>query len=591
MLRIVKEGARYFKIAYISSMAMTKKAVGVIVILITLSLAGLVILQVYLLGSSLTLKEQTFRRDVLNTLSAVTEALEAQETVKTAYEIGGKTADGKNITVITRMDRDLEGDSPGFEDVLRCADTMAPYVQSTDSGIMYCVPSPQHIILQVLDSTGVLDTTLVDHFSGAGIFRVGACDGRLDSGPYSVRLLTDSSVQVFAMTDLDSLPAAGMVAGDSGKTGFAMKVLKRLWDIEERPIQERLDAAVLDSVIKDHMTEAGFELDYVYGVAGSGVDSLIYGPFEYADELLETEYKTRLYPHDMLAQRFDLLMYFPAGKVYLWRQLSPMLLSTVAFIFIIIYCFVYVIRTLMAQKRSSALMVDFVNNMTHEFKTPISSVALACEAILRSDVISDHQKVTQYAKLIHDENQRMRRQTEKILQMAALEEGDLELKLTEVDLHRVITEAVENIAIQIESREGKISCSLDATHSLVGADKVHLSNIIFNLLDNANKYSPEKPSISVSTWNGNHGIHVRIEDSGKGIGEEHIKHIFKKYYRVPTGNIHDVKGFGLGLSYVKLITEAHGGHISLNSTLGRGTQVDLFFPIVKETGSEAADGG
>lgn len=589
MLRFVNWGARSFKISYISSMAMTKKAVGAVVILITVSLAGLMILQVYLLGSSMTLKEQTFRRDVLNTLSAITEAIEARETVNTAFEIGGATADGRNIRVVTRMGRDSDDDSPDLENVLQCTDSLLPYMRKTDDGVMYHVPSPQHIVLQVLDSTGGLDTTLVDHFSAAGVFSVGLCDGLPDSGRYSVRLQADSVVEVIRLTDHSFPATVGMVAEDSGKAGFAMQVLHRLWDIECFPIQKRLDWVVLDSVVKDHMAEAGFELDYVYGVAGSDGDSLVYGPPDHAEKLLDTEYKARLYPHDILAPRYDLLMFFPSGKAYLWGQMSPMLLSTIAFLFIIIYCFVYVIKTLMAQKRSAGLMVDFVNNMTHEFKTPISSVALACEAILRPDVISDHRKVGQYAQLIHDENQRMRRQTDKILQMAALEEGDPVLKPTEVDLHQVIREAVENIAIQIENREGTIACSLDASECVVRADKVHLSNIVFNLLDNANKYSPEAPSITVSTWNGNHGIHVRVEDRGKGISEEHIRHIFKKYYRVPTGNIHDVKGFGLGLSYVKLITEAHGGRISLNSIPGQGTRVDLFLPTIRGAGGESID--
>ncbi len=567
-------------------MAMTKKTVGMIVALIVISLSGLVILQIYLLRSSMTLKEQTFRRDVLSTLGSVTEALQANETVNTAIEMGGQTIEGQNIAVFARVHGENQNDSLSAVKIVKCADSLMPSIQKTEEGLQYCGPSPQRIIIQVLDSTGVIDTTLVDQFSAAGVHAFPDCSQILDSSSYSVRLLADSMVEIIQMHDLEIAGNIDQMALDSGKAGFALRVLDRLMDLEWQPLEDRLDSTVLDSILHHRLTEAGLDLDYAYGIAEVGGDSLWLGPDEYADELMATEYRAGLFPHDYFAPRFDLLLHFPQGKVYLWKQISPMLVSTIAFLAIIIYCLVYIIRTIFAQKRNAALMVEFVNNMTHEFKTPISTVALASEAVLRPDVISDKEKVARYSKLIIDENRRMRNQVEKILQMAALEEGDLEIKLDRVDLYQVIKEAVDNIAIQVESREGKINFSSDASNYNIRADKVHLSGIIINLLDNANKYSPEKPSISVSTWNGNHGVYVRIEDQGKGISEEHLKHIFKKYYRVPTGNIHDVKGFGLGLSYVKLITEAHSGRIMIKSQPGKGTQVELFFPVINESIAE-----
>jgi two-component system, OmpR family, phosphate regulon sensor histidine kinase PhoR len=577
-------------ISYISNMAMTKKAVGIIVVLIVISLTGLVVIQVYLLGSSITLTEQTFRRDVLSTLGAVTEALEARETVKTAMDVGGQVPGGKNIAVFAQIRREEAADSPNMIGILNCADTLLPSLRKTDGGLAYCLPTPQHVIVQLLDSAGTPDTTLVDQFCPAGVHSLDYVRGKLDSSQYSVRLLADSTVQIIHMGSSNDVGSDNPAADDSGKIRFVLNVLDRLREQEWRPIEDRLDSTTLDSVLKRHLTEAGFDLGYVYGVAATGRDSLWLGPRESADELLNTEYRARLFPHDYFAPQFDLLLYFPQGKIYIWKQVGPMLLSTFAFLAIIIYCFVYIIRTMMAQKRHAALMIDFVNNMTHEFKTPISTIALAGEAVLRPDVIADKERVSQYSRLILDENRRMRNQTEKILQMAALEEGDLDLRLDTVDLHQVIRDAVDNMAIQVASREGAINCSLEAANSSIRADKVHLCNIIMTLLDNANKYSPEKPLISVSTWNGNHGVYIRIEDKGMGISEEHIKHVFEKYYRVPTGNVHDVKGFGLGLSYARLITEAHGGRIGLTSQPGVGTQVELFFPISDGNISEVSDG-
>ena len=576
--------------SYIGNVAMTKKAVAVIVVLIVVSLTGLVVIQGYLLGSSMTLKEQTFRRDVLSTLGAVTEDLEARETVTSAMDVGEQTPGGKNIAVFAQIRRDEVGDSPKMVGILNCTDSLLPSFQKTDSGLAYRLPTPQHVIVQVLDSNGTPDTTLVDQFCTAGIYPLEYVSGKLDSDRYSVRLLADSTVNILHLGAMNGFGSGNQTAGDSGKVGFVLQVLDRLRDLEGRPIKDRLDSILLDSVLHRHLTEAGFDLGYVYGVAAAAGDSLWLGSRQSADNLLKTEYRARLFPHDYFAPRYDLLLYFPQGKIYLWKQLSPMLLSTVAFLAIIIYCFIYIIKTMMAQKRHAALMVDFVNNMTHEFKTPISTIALAGEAVLRPDVLTDTDKVAQYSRLILDENRRMRHQAEKILQMAALEEGDLDLRLDAVDLHRVVRDAVDNMAIQVESRQGGITCSLEATNFIIRADRVHLGNIITNLLDNANKYSPEKPAISVSTWNGNHGVYLRIADNGRGIEEEHVKHVFEKYYRVPTGNVHDVKGFGLGLSYVKLITEAHGGRIALNSRPGVGTQVELFFPISDDTINEASDG-
>ena len=197
---------------------------------------------------------------------------------------------------------------------------------------------------------------------------------------------------------------------------------------------------------------------------------------------------------------------------------------------------------------------------------------------MREDVLSDGPKVSRYSRMILDENKRMRRQTEKILQMAALEEGDFELKKETFDLHEIIREAAESIALQAEKQGGHVRCSLKADECTIRADKVHISGVIYNLLDNACKYSPDKPEIDISTLNADGGVYIRISDNGTGISSEDLKRVFEKYYRVASGNIHDVKGFGLGLSYVRMMVEAHSGTIKINSRPGEGTRVEIFLP-------------
>jgi len=250
---------------------------------------------------------------------------------------------------------------------------------------------------------------------------------------------------------------------------------------------------------------------------------------------------------------------------------------------VVVGVFGYSLRTIVVQRRTARQMVDFINNMTHEFKTPISTVALACEAILRPDVIGDTGRVRRFSGMIMEENRRMRHQAEKILQMAALEEKQGRLKLTELDVHDVITSAMENIALQVEQRGGQITCDLKATRRVMMADEVHLIGVFHNLLDNANKYSPETPQITVITEDSGDGLEIIIADRGLGLSSDDRKKIFDKYYRVTRGNVHDVKGFGLGLSYVDLIVRAHGGRISVESEPAKGTRMVLWFPAKSQT--------
>jgi two-component system, OmpR family, phosphate regulon sensor histidine kinase PhoR len=225
--------------------------------------------------------------------------------------------------------------------------------------------------------------------------------------------------------------------------------------------------------------------------------------------------------------------------------------------------------------------VDFINNMTHEFKTPLSTVTLATEAIQRPDVVGRKGKVLQYNRMIAEESLRMKSQVDRILNLAQLEEGETGLKTTDVDMHALVENAARAFAVQVESRGGRIIRELRASHPVVRGDPVHLLNIIHSLLDNANKYSPDPPVITIATVNASGSLLIRVSDQGKGIPAEHQERVFEKYYRVPTGNLHEVKGFGIGLSYVKRIVELHAGTIRLQSQPDAGTTVTVSFPLVR----------
>lgn len=539
-------------------MTLSKKIVGIIVALIVISMTGLTILQVTLLGSTKTLKEQSFRHNVSNALLSVAKSLETYEATVTAFEIAGGSHLDTNINIVAKVLHRKDNDSISKNIMVISNDTTFCNV---DSGTSLRKLGLKSIILP--DSLCQTDTVIIDDAELDRPRIIHLEHNRKDSGKVTYRIQAED---------------------DSIRISFLERVLDNLWRDSLSSIQERINPDLLDSVIESSLKQAGIDLDYVYSIKTDGVDSLWPKPELYEKELTASEFRGRLFPLDLLAPPSELLLYFPAGDFYIWRQLGPMLILTTLFLIILILCFIYIVRTIIGQKRNAMLMVDFINNMTHEFKTPISTVALASEAIVRPDVISDNEKVAKFSKMILEENSRMRYQAEKILQMATLEEGDFELKLAQVDIHKIIDKAVNSITLQIESRGGSINCSLEADNFILEADKDHLSNIIFNLLDNAIKYSPNNPIINVRTKNIDDRLCLTVDDKGRGISPEDLKMVFKKYYRVSTGNIHDVKGFGLGLSYVKLIVEAHGGKISLKSRYDMGTSAEILLPFSLQNG-------
>jgi two-component system phosphate regulon sensor histidine kinase PhoR len=269
--------------------------------------------------------------------------------------------------------------------------------------------------------------------------------------------------------------------------------------------------------------------------------------------------------------------------VALFKQLGLSAFSTLFFIAVIVFCFIYVIRAIFAQRRISRVLVNFINNMTHEFKTPISTIFLASEALTKPAVLKEKSRLKRYGKIIQDESSRMRDQVEKILEMAALEEGDFEFNITSVDVHELIREAVDGFSLAVEKRNGILSVELGAGSHLIEGDAVHVRDVIHNLLDNAMKYTRENPEIVISTTNDADWIQLAIQDNGIGLRPEEQKRVFDKYYRVPTGNVHDVKGFGLGLNYVKLIVEGHKGTVSVKSEPGRGSVFTITLPLSKQT--------
>jgi len=266
------------------------------------------------------------------------------------------------------------------------------------------------------------------------------------------------------------------------------------------------------------------------------------------------------------------------GKMMVYQMIFPIILS-ILFLLIMSTSFFMIIRVMFRLKRLSRVKTDFINDMIHEFKTPIATISLASEMLLDSDVNNFPYKTKRYANVIFDENGRLQKQVEQVLQLSVLDKDEFSLKLKEVDLHRIVRKMTEYFSIDVKKRRGTIITELVADQHHLMAYKTHLSNIVSNLIDNAIKYTPESPEIKISTRNENGRIILMVSDNGIGISQENQKHIFKRLYRVPTENLHDVKGFGLGLFYVKTMVEAHMGKIKLTSELNKGTTFILDLPI------------
>ncbi len=274
-----------------------------------------------------------------------------------------------------------------------------------------------------------------------------------------------------------------------------------------------------------------------------------------------------------------LYLYIQEDHNHILSSMGWMILASVIFTIIIISAFTLTVRTMFTQKKLSEIKSDFINNMTHELKTPLATISLAIDALTNEKVIHDTDKIKYYSGMIKDENKRMNKQVEKILQAARIEKQDIKLNLQLMDAHEVIKKVADNLLLQIQEKNGDLTLHLDAAKHEIEADDVHFSNIIFNLLDNAIKYSKGNLHIDIETAVFNDMLAIKVKDNGIGMNRETQVRVFEKFYRAHTGNIHNVKGFGLGLSYVKAIAEAHNGKVRVESTLGKGSIFTLFLPL------------
>lgn len=369
-------------------------------------------------------------------------------------------------------------------------------------------------------------------------------------------------------------------ANSASQTDLLKDVFKDLL-FSKRPVEQRVNRLMLDSLLKKSLQERGIGIAYEFAIQNNIHKSILFSTASYRPDSTDSElFRASLFPNELNNIPSQLLVYFPERQAFILENMGFTLISSVLLLLVILGCFYVAVATILKQKKLSDIKNDFINNMTHEFKTPISTISLAVGmAREQIEMKADATKVRRYLGIIQDETQRLGGHVEKVLQMALLDRGEIKLRPTDVNIHDTIEKVLNNLSVQLEQREGDIDLNFEATNEIVKADELHLTNILTNLIDNATKYSLEAPHITVSTQSDDSHLFISVSDRGRGMTKEQQTKIFDPFYRVPTGNVHDVKGFGLGLSYVKKMVEAHGGTIQVESKLNEGSTFTIQLPL------------
>lgn len=340
-------------------------------------------------------------------------------------------------------------------------------------------------------------------------------------------------------------------------------------------VNSEIDASLLEFLLRNEFEKRGIIADFEYGVYDCSSERMVYGnyvPLKTAKEKITAKNLPK-----WSNQSYYFGVQFPNRAAHIINQMGIWSFSSIVLLLVITF-FAYTLFVILKQKRLSEVQKDFINNMTHEFKTPIATISVSAEVLKDPGIIHQPERLRNYAGIIEKENVRLKQQVERVLVMARLDKEAMDLKKEPVDVHELIQDSIRHHTMALQERRGIVNSELIATQVNVDADKHHLTAVFNNLLDNAIKYCKEIPHITIRTSNKSKGCMIEITDNGIGISHEHQRRIFKKFYRVPTGNVHDVKGFGLGLSYAKTVVEAHKGEILLESEPGKGCSFRIYIP-------------
>ncbi len=526
---------------------MNKRLFVLLVILMSLSLIGIISVQLYWIKSSVEDKEEQFSSAVSELLNKVTDKIESHEMkyysdefLRLKDSVGElKSSHFSNIFFI---DRDLNSNEILFY----------------SHGIL---EEDYDIASTFFDNGDGSDTTTIKNYTSTRTKTIFREEYGLDGKSYKLNPIQKLE-KVGGLTSLDK------AVFDDVYREYA----------EKRPIHKRVTKPEIELLLDRELENRGMNISYEYGVYSRGLPTKVKSrKFKFAKTNV---YKSPLFKNSEGDSNFALLLSFPKKEKFLLQSVLGMAVLSFVFTFIIVVAYAGAIYQLIRQKQISEIKSDFINNMTHEFKTPIATINLAVEAIKNPKIINDGEKIQRYLSMIRDENKRMHAQVENVLRISKLEKNQLDISKDRVDVHDIIRDAISHVELIALDSGGYIHTQLEAERSEVLANAMHFGNVIVNILDNAIKYSPEAPKIDVFTEIAKNYIIIKIQDQGAGMSKAVLKKVFEKFYREHTGDIHNVKGHGLGLAYVKKIVDDHQGEVYAESEKGKGSIFYVKLPLI-----------
>ena len=344
-------------------------------------------------------------------------------------------------------------------------------------------------------------------------------------------------------------------------------------------IISRIDSRNFTQIVKNTLHSYGMDIEFEYGIFNFPKEHFVIRSESMDKNIVDKAYIFALQTNNTEVYTHYLILNFPSERTFFLKRMLPIVLPIAGIVVLLSVLMIIMIVTLAQQKRNQEVKNDFINNMTHEFKTPISTISLACEAMEDDSIQTDAETRKAYVSMIRAENERLQKMVTNILQLAQLKKGQLKVNVEDVNVHGVLNAIVRSFSLQVTNLGGKFITRYNAEMPIVVADKSHIESIFINLIENALKYSTKHPVIELSTWCERGMLAVSVADNGIGIAKKNLKHIFDEFYRVTKGNVHDNKGYGLGLNYVKKIVELHGGSVKVKSIVGEGTSFTVYIPL------------
>ncbi|HXB11165.1 MAG TPA: HAMP domain-containing sensor histidine kinase [Bacteroidia bacterium] len=523
---------------------------------IGLVLLGLICVQLYWIGNAIKLTQQHFEQDVNDGLNDVVTRFDK---VSTLAKLTQKFNFRKQA--IRWLSPKQESTAHGTKFL---KDTMGEHSSYSIHGNQYNVKILEEL---TTDSNGVNTSRIQRTYNALDSTR----DDNLEPG-----IKFNSRNSIVGTDSIDKKLQMLM-----GRSDVMNEIFDELVSINVyNDVNPHIDTVQLDSLIHSALSDRNIIVPYRFGLLNATQDTIIAASKGATSaELMKSSFMVNLMPKNVFMHPRYLSLYFPNETNHILYTLRFILLTSLILITIVIGAFYYTISTIFRQKKLSEIKSDFINNMTHEFKTPISTISLASEVLGDASIEKSAEKSQSYLQIIRNENKRLGSLVETILQAAILDKGELKLNIQETDVHQVIADVVQSMRLQIQNKNGKVTMNLNAQRYSLFADRMHIGNIIYNLLDNAIKYCRVEPQIIITTESTAEGLTLSVQDNGIGISKEDQKKIFETFYRVPTGNVHNVKGFGLGLSYVKAVAEKHGGHAEVESEPGNGSTFIVYLPF------------